>query len=126
MPKSVPPIPLHHAIIAERARCFRPHMQSEEAALWRLIRGKRLGARFVRQYVIGSFIVDFAAPAVRLAVEVDGGYHALRAAVDARRDGKLARWGWRVLRLDARLVVAQPATAVARIRAALGQSPISP
>jgi very-short-patch-repair endonuclease len=95
-------------------------MQSEEAALWRLLRGKRLEVRFVRQHVIGRFVVDFAAPVVRLAVEVDGGYHALRTAADARRDAKLRRWGWRVLRLDARLVVAHPAEAVARIRAALG------
>jgi hypothetical protein len=61
-----------------------------------------------------------AAPARRLAVEVDGGYHALRIAADARRDAKLRRWGWRVLRLDARLVVAHPAEAVAHPGGARG------
>jgi crossover junction endodeoxyribonuclease RuvC len=77
--------------------------------------------RFRRQVVIGSsFIADFTAPAARLVVEVDGGYHAERRAADARRDRKLRRLGWRVVRLDAELVVERLPEAVARIRAALG------
>ena len=116
-----PPIPLHHAVIAERARCFRRHMQSEEAALWRLLRGRRLGARFVRQHVVGSFILDFAAPAVRLAVEVDGGTmrfapRRMLAATPSSRAGGGGCCGWR-----RGCVVAQPATAVALVRAAFGQ-----
>ncbi|HMR80302.1 MAG TPA: DUF559 domain-containing protein, partial [Polyangiaceae bacterium] len=65
-------------------------------------------------------IVDLAAPSRRLAVEVDGGYHARIAAKDARRDRELARMGWRVLRLDAALVVAELDAAVRRVREALG------
>jgi very-short-patch-repair endonuclease len=59
---------------------------------------------FRRQVVIGRFIVDFAAPAVRLVVEVDGGYHAGRVRADARRDRELQRLGWRAVRLAAELV----------------------
>jgi very-short-patch-repair endonuclease len=68
--------------------------------------------------VIRRFIVDFVAPSARLVVEVDGGYHARRVTADARRDRVLRRLGYRVLRLDADLVLAQPQEAVARIRAA--------
>ena len=90
-----------------------------EAALWRLIRGCRLGVWFRRQAVIGRFIVDFVAAASRLVVEVDGGYHALRRTADARRDRALARLGYRVLRLEADLVLCHPDQAVGVIRAAL-------
>lgn len=56
-----------------------------------------------------------------LVVEVDGGYHAARRVADARRDGALERWGYRVVRLDAALVRRDVALAVARVRAALAE-----
>src|SRR5690606_27964289 len=49
---------------------------ASEAALWRRLRGRRLGVQFRRQVVLGSFVVDFLAPSARLVVEVDGGWHA--------------------------------------------------
>jgi len=39
---------------------------------------------------------------------------------DARRDRELRRLGYTVFRLEAELVLRQPALAVARVRAALG------
>jgi very-short-patch-repair endonuclease len=90
-----------------------------EALLWRTIRGSQLGVAFRRQVPVGRFIADFAAPAVRLVVEVDGGYHALRARADARRDRELARLGWRVLRLPAEQVLHHLDSALAVVRAAL-------
>jgi very-short-patch-repair endonuclease len=77
------------------------------------------GVWFRRQVVIGRYIVDFVAPSGRLVVEVDGGYHGGRVTADARSDRALTRLGYRVLRLDAELVLKQPEAAVARIRAAL-------
>ena len=38
-------------------------------------------------------------------MEVDGGQHLARAAADARRDRKLERLGYRVLRIPAQLVM---------------------
>ena len=91
-----------------------------EAVLWRELRGSRLGVRFQRQVPLGGrYIADFLAPAARLVVEVDGAQHARRAAADARRDRVLARLGYRVLRLDAQLVLRDLPAAVALVRAAL-------
>jgi very-short-patch-repair endonuclease len=103
-------------LIATELRCS---LTPSEAALWRLIGGGRTGVWFRRQAVIGRFIVDFVAPAARLVVEVDGGYHALRRTADACRDRALARLGYRVLRLEADLVLKHPEQAVTLIRAAL-------
>ncbi len=52
-------------------------------------------------------------------IEVDGGHHTTQARADARRDAVLARAGYRVLRLDAALVLRYIEAAVSRVRAAL-------
>jgi very-short-patch-repair endonuclease len=90
---------------------------TSELQLFQALRGKRLGVAFHRQVpLLGRFIVDLYAPAVRLVVEVDGGYHGNRGRADARRDRALARAGYRVLRLEAELVMQDVALAVARVR----------
>lgn len=96
-------------------------LATEWQKLWSARRGGRLdGVAFRRQVVIGQRIVDFVSPAAQLVGEVDGGYHAHRASADARRDAELERAGYRVLRIDARLVVRNLRAAVAQIWAALG------
>jgi very-short-patch-repair endonuclease len=91
-----------------------------EARLWSALSGGKLGVAFRRQVVLGNgFIVDFVAPRVRLVVEVDGSYHAQRVAAEARRDSKLGRLGYRVLRIPAALVMRDLQAAVALVRAAL-------
>jgi very-short-patch-repair endonuclease len=56
---------------------------------------------------------------VKLIVEADGKYHGGRAAADASRDRKLRALGYRILRLDADLVIKDLALAMARVRGAL-------
>ena len=107
------------ALLEERAYVMRHQPTESEARLWEAIRGGQLGVTFRRQVRIGGFIVDFLAPAVKLVVEVDGGSHARRATADARRDRKLARLGYQVLRLNAELVLEYLPDAVERIRVAL-------
>lgn len=111
-----------HQLLAERALAMRNSPTASEDALWRMLRSQQLGVRFRRQVPIGRFVVDFLSPSQRLVVEVDGGYHLARAHLDARRDRALARLGCRVLRLDAALVLRQPAAALGRIREALAGS----
>jgi very-short-patch-repair endonuclease len=66
-----------------------------------------------------GFIVDFIAPSARLVVEIDGGYHVERVQADAKRDAKLRRAGYRVLRLQAELVLRELPTALRNIKSAL-------
>jgi very-short-patch-repair endonuclease len=73
--------------------------------------------QFRRQQVIGEHIVDFLARKASLVVEVDGDVlHAHQAAADARRDEKLRRTGYRVLRIPASLVERDLEAAVALIQ----------
>jgi very-short-patch-repair endonuclease len=91
-----------------------------EEALWQALRGGVLGVAFKRQVVIGGrYIVDFFAPSVGLVVEVDGGVHRSSRAADCRRDEKLRRLGYRVVRVPAALVMRDVDAALAVVRAAL-------
>jgi len=93
---------------------------ASEELLWARIRGRRLGVVIRRQVpLLGRFIADFLAPAQRLVIEVDGDYHGGREAADSRRDAALARAGYRVVRVEASLVVSNIESGLDRIRAAL-------
>ena len=98
----------HQAVIVQRAIEMRAALTPSELKLWAMLRAGQLGVWFRR-----------------LVIEVDGGYHRRRRAADARRDQALARLGYRVLRLEAELVVGQPEETLARIREALARSPRS-
>ena len=103
--------------LATHAHRLRQAPTDSEARLWRALRSSQLGVAFRRQVPLRGFIVDFFAPAIRLVVEVDGGYHARRKGADARRDRKLARAGYRVIRIEAELVMRDLDAAVAMVAA---------
>ena len=44
-----------------------------------------LNLRFLRQYSVGNYILDFYCPAIRLAIELDGGQHADNKEADKSR-----------------------------------------
>lgn len=107
--------------IQAHASVMRQQPTASERALWQRLKGRQLcGVQFRRQVPWDSFILDFFASSVGLAVEVDGPYHVERRAADARRDRRLQRAGLAVLRLPAELVLSDVEQAVALVRAALG------
>ena len=103
-------------LLHDRAREMRHAPTASEERLWRRLRRSRLGVAFRRQVVVGGYIADFAASSVRLVVEVDGGCHLGRVRLDAKRDARLARAGWRVVRVSGEESVE---FALARVVAAL-------
>jgi leucyl-tRNA synthetase len=112
--------PHRSELLAQRAGSMRSELTHSEQLLWLKLCGRQLGVSFKRQGVLdGRFIVDFLCSTAHLVVEVDGPYHARHAALDASRDRALARLGYRVLRLDAQLVVRDMPQALALVRAAL-------
>ena len=71
-----------------------------ESLLWRRLRSGQLGVRFRRQHPFAGYIIDFYAPAARLAIELDGAGHidATQQCNDELREHALCRRGVRVLR----------------------------
>jgi len=107
-------------LLTQRAAEMRSQLNPAEAAPWAQLKGRALGVMFRRQVVVlGRCIADFLVPAVKVIVEVDGGYHARRERADACRDEKLRRAGYLVVRVPAELVLRAPAEAVALARRAL-------
>ena len=55
---------------------LRNNMTKAEFVLWNCIRKKQIkGIRFRRQFSVDKFIIDFYAPEIKLAIEVDGATH---------------------------------------------------
>ena len=46
-----------------------------ESILWEALRNKKIGFKFRRQHIIGTFIVDFVCLSEKVSIEVDGDYH---------------------------------------------------
>lgn len=85
-------------------------MTDAERRLWTCLRRKQIeGVQVYRQRPIGSYVVDFYAPAAGLVIEIDGAQHmeAKGHAYDENRTGFLASCGIRVLRFDNRQVLAE-------------------
>ena len=68
----------------EIARRLRADATDVERQLWRALREAGLPYRVRRQRPVGRFVVDFAIPARKLAVELDGAQQASAEAWDGR------------------------------------------
>jgi very-short-patch-repair endonuclease len=86
----------------KRARAMRGKPSRAEEKLWSLLRDRRLIRRkFRRQHPVGPWVVDFACPAIHLAIEVDGPSHETpdQRAWDEMKEEYLVTSGWRVMRI---------------------------
>lgn len=109
-----------HNLLTSRARGMLHAPTPSEEALWQVLRGGALGVAFKRQVVLGGrYIADFFAPSVGLVVEVDGGVHRGSRVADQRKDEWLRRRGYRVVRVEARLVLGDFSAALAIVAAAV-------
>lgn len=59
-----------------------------------------LGVKFRRQYSVGSYIIDFYSPEIKLAIEVDGDSHFEHQAIkyDRERQSFIENFGIQFLR----------------------------
>jgi len=90
----------HDRELIRRAQELRRNMTDSECRLWRRLRHRELGFRFRRQMPIGGHIADFACPAARIVIELDGGQHGNDEAEarDLIRTAEIERCGFRVIR----------------------------
>lgn len=57
-------------------KILRRNQTKTEYKLWQYLRRRQLGGyKFLRQYSIDKYIIDFYCPRKRLAIEIDGGQH---------------------------------------------------
>jgi very-short-patch-repair endonuclease len=58
-----------------KARYLRKEGTKAERMLWEKLRNKNFGIRRRRQHPVDMFILDFYAPEIKLAIELDGSVH---------------------------------------------------
>lgn len=61
-----------------KARYLRKEETKTEQILWKKLRNKNLGIKWRRQHPIDMFILDFYAPEIKLAIELDGSVHNVK------------------------------------------------
>ena len=106
------------------AKTLRTDQTPPEAALWNIVRAKRLGGvKFVRQLPIAPYVADFAAREARLVIELDGDSHIGREAYDAARTAFIESKGYRVIRFTNREISNNPEGVARAILVALGRDP---
>ena len=92
--------PDRYLLLKEFAKENRRYMTEAESALWMYLKGNAQGHKFLRQHIIGDYIVDFLCRDKMLVIEVDGGYHSERTQKedDAVRQQWLEEMGYKVIR----------------------------
>ncbi|WP_210708121.1 endonuclease domain-containing protein [Maribacter dokdonensis] len=92
----------YHPYLVELAKKLRNNMTLGEIALWREIKGKKLGYKFSRQIPIDQYIVDFYCKNLQLAIEVDGSIHFKEGheEKDRKRQARLASLGVNMIRFS--------------------------
>jgi very-short-patch-repair endonuclease len=84
-------------------RELRRKMTPAEVTLWQMLRNRQLdGIRFVRQYSVDNYILDFYCPQFHLAIELDGDVHfdEFHIEKDRVRSQFLENKGIRILRFE--------------------------
>jgi very-short-patch-repair endonuclease len=101
----------------EKLRLLRNNMTYCEKLVWLHLRKKQLGYRFLRQYSVDHFVLDFYCPELKLAVELDGDIHEIpeQRKYDKSRQKYLEEFGIRFIRIKNEEFLSNPNKAFGRI-----------
>ena len=94
---------LHYNKISEKEkrRALRNNMPLAEKIVWNSLRKKQInGVRFLRQYSVDFYVLDFYSPQIKLAVEIDGPTHITKEEIeyDKERQKYIEAFGIEFLR----------------------------
>ena len=90
----------HNKTLVPNAKNLRKNLTKEERRLWYDYL-RTYPVKFLRQKIIGKYIVDFYCAKAKLIVELDGSQHYEEKGMeyDAERTAFLEQYGFRVLRI---------------------------
>lgn len=91
----------HNKRLVPLARVLRKNMTREEKRLWYDFL-RKYPCRFVRQKIIGNYIVDFYCAKAKLIIEVDGSQHYdLNGIIadDVKRTQEIEKHGLKIMRV---------------------------
>lgn len=85
----------------ERRRQLRNNMTYSEKIVWMFLRKNQMKVRFLRQYSVDNYVIDFYCPQLKLAVEIDGDIHDLpeQKEYDIERQKHIEQFGIKFIRI---------------------------
>lgn len=101
----------------EKRRQLRTNMTYCEKIVWLHLKKRQLGYRFLRQYSVDHFVIDFYCPELKLAVELDGDVHNLpeQKEYDIARQKYLEKFGIKFIRITNEEFLGNPNKAFSKI-----------
>ncbi len=107
--------------LKKRRRQLRANMTYCEKIVWMYLRKRQMKQRFLRQYSIDNFIIDFYCPKLKLAVEIDGDIHEQGEQIkyDLERQDYLENFGITFVRIKNEELLGNPNKAFERIEEAI-------
>ena len=101
----------------EKRRNLRNNSTYTEKVLWLSLRKKQIhNVRFLRQYSVNHFIIDFYSPKIKLAIEVDGSSHIGKEEYDLARQNYIETFGIEFIRFTNEQVMGNTDKVIAEIK----------
>jgi very-short-patch-repair endonuclease len=112
--------------IQNRRRYLRNNMTCSEKLVWMFLRRQQLNERFLRQYSVDNYIIDFYCPKLKPAIEIDGDIHDLKRQKmhDKIRQEYLERLGIKFVRIKNEDLLNNPNKAFERIENKIKEEPL--
>lgn len=92
-----------------------------EKIFWDKVRNKKLGARFVRQFSVDGYVMDFYCPKFRLGIELEGSAHKYKKKYDEYRIKYLQAFGIKILSFKNKEIINNLETVLSTISPLLSQ-----
>lgn len=105
----------------EKRRQLRNNMTYCEKLVWMYLRKKQYGYRFLRQYSVDQFVIDFYCPKLKLAVEIDGDVHNSneQKKYDTKRQNYIEKFEISFVRITNNELLGNPNKAFTKIEEAI-------
>lgn len=101
----------------QKRRSLRNNATYSEKLLWLSLRRRAVeGVRFLRQYSIDYFVIDFYSPEIHLAIEIDGDSHIGKEEYDDMRQKFIESLFIKVIRFKDEEVRSNPDKVVEAIK----------
>ena len=107
-----------YGLLKNFARENRKNATLAEQILWEQLRNNAIGVKFLRQHIIGDYIVDFVSREKGIVVEVDGGYHSepRQKANDILREQYLEQMSFHIIRFTNEEVINETEYVITQIK----------
>ena len=112
-----------------KRRKLRKDMTKAEKILWERLRRRQIkGKRFLRQFSVGKYVIDFYCQELKLVIEVDGEVHYSNEQMeyDRFRQTEIENFRIRFLRFDNNEIFTSIDTVIMKIVDMIEATPLNP